>query len=241
MKKSGIRRSELFFTTKVPPGQIEYQKAKDHIDNTLKITKLDYVDLYLLHAPFGGKVGRLGAWKALVEGVEAGKIRSIGVSNYGVHHLDELEEYIKETNAKDGAGKGGVLSVNQVELHPWLPRKDIVGWCEKRNVLLEVNHNIMRLKLKLTCYQAYCPLVRAIKNDDPLLVPIAKAHSKTTAQVLLRWSVQKGFVPLPKSVTKSRIEENANIYDFELTDNEMESLDLDVYEPCAWDPTTSTD
>jgi diketogulonate reductase-like aldo/keto reductase len=140
MKKSGIPRSELFFTTKVPPGQSDYKKAKEHIDNTLKITKFDYVDLYLLHAPFGGKEGRLGAWKALVEGVEAGKIRSIGVSNYGVHHLDELEQYIKDTDTSEGPGKGGVLSVNQVELHPWLPRKDIVDWCKKRGVLLEVSY-----------------------------------------------------------------------------------------------------
>ena len=72
-------------------------------------------------------------------------------------------------------------------------------------------------------------------------MPIAKAHNKTTAQVLLRWSLQKGFIPLPKSVTKSRIEENADIYDFELTPEELKTLDLDVYEPCAWDPTTSDD
>lgn len=81
----------------------------------------------------------MGAWKALVEGVQEGKIRSIGVSNYGVHHLEELEGYIKEVEAKEGKGKGGVLSVNQVELHPWLPRKDIVAWCEQRGVLLEVH------------------------------------------------------------------------------------------------------
>jgi diketogulonate reductase-like aldo/keto reductase len=108
------------------------------VDDTLSETGFDYIDLYLLHAPYGGKEGRLGAWKALVEAVEAGKVRSIGVSNYGVHHLEELEEWIKETEAKEGKGKGGVLSVNQVELHPWLARKDIVTWCQDRGVLLEV-------------------------------------------------------------------------------------------------------
>ncbi|KAF2274405.1 Aldo/keto reductase [Westerdykella ornata] len=225
MKKSGIPREQLFFTTKIPPKDMTYENSKRHIENTLKVTGFDYVDLYLLHSPYGGKENRIGAWKALVEGVEAGKIRSIGVSNYGVHHLDELEEYIKSTDAKEGKGKGGVLSVNQVELHPWLARKDIVEWCEKRGVILE----------------AYCPIVRATKTDDPLLVPLAKKYGKTTAQILLRWSLQKGFVPLPKSVTKSRIEENAQIYDFELTDEEMKSLDLGVYEPCAWDPTVSRD
>lgn len=94
----------------------------------------------------------------------------------------------------------------------------------------------------LTIYEAYCPIIRATKNEDPLLVPIAKAHNKSVSQILLRWSLQKGFVPLPKSVTKSRIEENADIYDFELSADEMKKLDLgNVYEPCAWDPTTSTD
>lgn len=245
MRKSGIPRSELFFTTKVPPRQLGYESAKQHIANSLKETGFDYIDLYLLHAPYGGKEARLGAWKALVEGVETGKIRSIGVSNYGVHHMEELESWIKSTEEKEGKGKGGVLSVNQVELHPWLARKDIVDWCKKRGVILE----------------AYSPLVRATKSDDPLLVPLAKKYNKTTSQILLRWSLQmvsispppfhslliiilrvhQGFVPLPKSVTKSRIEENADLYDFELTAEDMKSLDTGVYEPCAWDPTTSTD
>ena len=144
MKVSGIPRSELFFTTKIPPKEMGYESAKRHIENTMKVTGLGYVDLYLLHSPYGGKENRIGAWKALVEGVEAGHIRSIGVSNYGVHHLQELEEYIRETDSKEGKGKGGVLSVNQVELHPWLARRDIVGWCKERGVLCE----------------AYCPIVR---------------------------------------------------------------------------------
>ena len=174
MKTSGIPREQLFFTTKIPPMKMSYESSKQHIENSLKETGFDYVDLYLLHSPYGGKEARIGAWKALVEGVEAGKIRSIGVSNYGVHHLDELEEYIKSTDEKEGKGKGGVLSVNQIELHPWLARKDIVEWCKKRGVIL----------------QAYCPIVRATKADDPLLQPLAKKYGKTTSQILLRWSLQ---------------------------------------------------
>lgn len=255
IKKSGIPREEVFFTTKIPPRSMNYENAKADIENTLKITGLGYVDLYILHSPYGGKQNRIGAWKALVEGVEAGKIRSIGVSNYGVHHLDELEEYIKSTDEKEGKGKGGVLSINQIELHPWLARKDIVDWCQKRGVIVE----------------AYSPLVQAQKLNDPLLVPLAKKYGKTTSQILLRWSLQKvrwhsschflvtfyslfyifdcavtnnftqGFVPLPKSVTKSRIEENAQIYDFELSEEEMQKLDTGVYEPVCWDPTISRD
>jgi diketogulonate reductase-like aldo/keto reductase len=154
---------------------MSYDTAKQHIDQSLKVTGFDYIDLYLLHSPYGGRESRIGAWKALVEGVEAGKIRSIGVSNYGVQHLEELEEWIKKTEEKEGKGKGGVVSINQVELHPWLPRKDIVEWCKKKNILL----------------QAYCPLVRARKSEDPLLVPLAKKYGKSTAQILLRWSLQK--------------------------------------------------
>ncbi|KAF2743794.1 Aldo/keto reductase [Sporormia fimetaria CBS 119925] len=226
MKKSGIPRDQLFFTTKIPTRQMNYENSKQHIENTLKVTGFDYVDLYLIHSPYGGKENRIGAWKALVEGVQAGKIRSIGVSNYGVHHLEELEEWMKSTEEKEGKGKGGVLSVNQIELHPWLARKDIVDWCRNKGVVVE----------------AYSPLVRATKTDDPLLLPLAKKYGKTTSQILLRWSLQKGFVPLPKSVTKSRIEENAQIYDFELSDEDMKKLDLDgVYEPCTWDPTVSRD
>lgn len=188
MKKSGIPREELFFTTKIPPKEMNYENSRNHIDNTLKITGLDYVDLYLLHSPYGGKENRIGAWKALVEGVESGKIRSIGVSNYGVHHLDELESYIKSTEEKEGSGKGGVLSVNQIELHPWLARKDIVEWCARRGVILE----------------AYSPLVRATKAEDPVLVPLAKKYGKTTSQVLLRWSLQKvRFLYYPLSLTQS--------------------------------------
>lgn len=174
MKASGIAREDLFFTTKIPPKDMNYENSKKHIENTLKATGFDYVDLYLLHSPYGGKENRIGAWKALVEGVEAGKIRSIGVSNYGVHHLDELEAYIKETESSQGKGKGGAISINQVELHPWLARSDIVNWCKRRGVLCE----------------AYCPIVRATRNDDPLLAPLAKKYGKTPSQILIRWSLQ---------------------------------------------------
>jgi diketogulonate reductase-like aldo/keto reductase len=182
MKKSGISRDELFFTTKIPPKDMRYDTAKAHIDNTLEITGFNYIDLYLLHSPYGGKENRIGAWKALVEGVAAGKIRSIGVSNYGVHHLDELEAYITQTDEKEGKGKGGVISINQVELHPWLARPDIVEWCKKRGVLLE----------------AYCPIVRASRNEDPLLLPLAKKYGKTATQILMRWSLQMVRTILPR-------------------------------------------
>ncbi|KAM3082330.1 hypothetical protein ACMFMF_001995 [Clarireedia jacksonii] len=221
VRKSGIPRGDIFFTSKIPARNLSYENTKSQVKKTLQETGLDYVDLILIHAPYGGSVARKGAWKALVEAQEEGQIRSIGVSNYGVHHLDELETHIKELEEERGKGKGGVISVGQWELHPWLARSDIIEWCEKRGVIVE----------------AYSPLVRGERLDSELLQPLVKKYQKTSAQILLRWSFQKGFVPLPKSVTPSRIKENADIYDFELTAQEMKDLETGEYSPCCWDPT----
>ncbi|KAL8768081.1 MAG: hypothetical protein Q9209_005624 [Squamulea sp. 1 TL-2023] len=225
IKKSGIPRSKIFFTSKVPPRSMGYEQTKSSINSSFSQTGLDYVDLYLIHAPYGGKSARNGTWRALIEAQQAGRIRSIGVSNYGVHHLNELESYIKELESQNGKGKGGEISVGQWELHPWLGRPDIVDWCQKRGVVI----------------QAYCPIVRGQRFEEPVLKPLVEKYGKTPSQVLLRWSLQKGFVPLPKSVTLSRIEENADLYDFQLTDEEMKSLETGEYAPCAWDPTISDD
>ncbi|TVY30950.1 putative oxidoreductase [Lachnellula hyalina] len=135
-----------------------------------------------------------------------------------------LKTHIKELEEERGEGKGGVISVGQWELHPWLQRPDIVGWCQKRGVILE----------------AYSPLVRGERLEDKLIQPLAKKYGKTAAQVLVRWSLQRGFVPLPKSVTPSRILENADVFDFELTAEDMKSLETDEYSPCCWDPTKAT-
>lgn len=172
MLKAGIPRDQLFFTSKIPTRSLSYENAKTCIEESLQKTGLDYIDLYLIHAPYGGREARLGAWRALVEAVNAGKVRSIGVSNYAVHHLEELEQWQKQ---QQGVEQAGVLSVNQVELHPWLARPDIVKWCESREIVLE----------------AYSPLVRSTKMEDPLLQPLVKKHGRTAAQILLRWGLQK--------------------------------------------------
>lgn len=221
---SGVPRSDIFFTTKVPIREkpLGYQNVQELVDTALEATKLDYLDLVLIHAPYGGPENRKGAWKALVEAVDAGKVRSIGVSNYGVHHLDELEAYIKELGAeRGGKEKGGVISVGQWEVHPWLTRPDIVKWCNERNIAV----------------QAYCPIVRGERFGEPKVKALAEKYGKTEAQILLRWSLQRGYVPLVKSVTASRIEENAGLYDFELTDAEVKDVATDDYFVCAWDPT----
>ncbi|KAK2736217.1 hypothetical protein FQN55_001749 [Onygenales sp. PD_40] len=217
IRESGLKRSDVFFTTKVPRTAMGYEQTKNSINESLKTAKFDYADLILIHAPFGGREAREGSWRALVEAQREGKTRSIGVSNYGVHHLDELEEYNKSI--------GGKIDVGQYELHPWLARPDIVEWLQKRNVVVE----------------AYSPLVQAKRMDDPLLKKLVEKHNKTPAQILLRWSLQKGFVPLPKSVTDKRIEENAAVFDFELSDEDMESLNTGEYHHVCWDPTVSRD
>lgn len=193
------------------------------MDKTLKETGLDYLDLMLLHAPYGGSEARKGAWRGLVESVEEGKVRSIGVSNYGVHHLDELEGHIAELEKERGPGGGGVLSVGQWEIHPWVPRNDIVAWCRKRNVAV----------------QAYSPLARGARWGEKSVAEAAKRHSVSEAQVLLRWSLQKGFIPLPKSVTPARIVANADLYGFELSEAEIGGIETEEYSPVCWDPTVS--
>lgn len=210
--------------TTVPARTFSYENTKAQVARTLELTGLDYIDLMLLHAPFGGSAARKAAWKALVEAVEEGKVRSIGVSNYGVHHLDELETHIAELEVeRGGKGKGGVISVGQWEIHPWCPRNDIGEWCAKRGIAVE----------------AYSPLVRGKRWGEPVVKRVAEKYNVTEAQVLIRWSLQKGYIPLPKSVTPSRIQQNADVYGFELTPEEVKEVETDEYSPVGWDPNVS--
>ena len=115
----------------------------------------------------------------MVEAQQAGKIRSLGVSNYGVHHLDELKDYINELETQNGKGKGGEISVGQWELHPWLTRPDIVDWCKANGVIAE----------------AYCPIVRGQRFGEKQVQALAEVHGKTPAQILIRWSMQMVWLP----------------------------------------------
>ncbi|KAF6749771.1 Aldo/keto reductase [Ephemerocybe angulata] len=197
VRESGIPREELFITTKIMSANHGYANAVKGIDESLKRFKLDYVDLFLIHDPLSGKTRRLETYKALLEAKEAGKIRSIGVSNYGVRHLEEIKEAGYETPA-----------VNQIELHPLCQQKPIVKYCQENGIVVE----------------AYCPILRG-QMDHPVIQEIAAKHKRDPAQVLIRWSLQKGFVPLPKSATPSRIKSNADLYDFDLSQEDVEKLD----------------
>ena len=219
-EKQQLRRADVFFTTKLPPRLRGYDATAAAIDDVLGANPElgGYVDLYLIHAPYGSRDDRLGQWRAMVAAQRAGKIRSLGVSNYGVHHLDELRAW-QRAQAADAAG---VLSVGQWELHPWLARRPIVDWCAREGVAV----------------QAYSPLARGTRLHDPLLQPLLASHpGRTTAQLLIRWSLQMGFVPLPKTTHAERIRENADVFGFELADEEVRMLDTGRYEPSCWDPT----
>lgn len=200
LKETGEKRESVFYTTKIFNNHQGYLKAAKQIDVSLNEVKgLGYIDLILIHSPLTNREARLGTWKALQEAVKAGKVKNIGVSNYGIHHLEELLGW-------DGLEILPV--VDQVELSPWLTRLELAKWAKSKNILL----------------QAYSPLTRGMKFKDPTLVKLSKKYGKSPAQILIRWSLQKGFNVLPKSENKQRVIENLDVFDFEILDEEMAEL-----------------
>ena len=209
VRDSGLARAELYVTTKLWNSDQGYDSALRAFERSLKRLGLDYVDLYLVHWPEPGK--RADSWRALEEIRKRGHCRSIGVSNYTVHHLEELLRSAQ------------VMPVNnQVEFSPFLYQRKLLEFCAAKGISLT----------------AYCPLTHGEKLDHPAIAQIGAKHGKTGAQVLLRWALQHNVVAIPKSARKERIEENAALYDFELDANEMARLDaLDEDYRTTWDPT----
>lgn len=191
-------RRDVFVTTKIiAPGKTKQETLESLRESVNKVNLDGYVDCFLIHTPTSGPEGRKHLWEALKELHAEGKVVTIGVSNYGVKHLQELIDR-NETPA-----------VNQIELHPWCQQRPIVELCKKHKIVL----------------QAYCPIVRGQHADDADVLKIATKHKVDWSQVLLRWSLQKGFVPLPKSDTPSRIASNADLFGFELDEEDMKTLD----------------
>ena len=212
IRESGVPREEIFVTTKLWNAEHGFDRAQRACEASLKRLRLDYVDLYLVHWPVAGR--RNETWRAMLALRDDGKARAVGVSNFTARHLAEL----------DGEGRGDAdrPAVNQIELHPFLRPREILDACDARGIVVE----------------AYSPLTRGEKLRDPRIAAIAKAVDKTPAQVLIRWSLQHAWVPLPKSVKPARIEENAAVFDFELSDDQMHALDaLDENLHTCWDPT----
>lgn len=199
IRESGIDREELFVTTKVWNSDHGYESTLRAYEVSLKKLGLDFVDLYLIHWPAPNRDLYVDTWRALQKLYESGRVRAIGVSNFMAEHLDAL--------INNGCG---LPVINQIELHPHLQQRELRQYCREHNIAIE----------------SWSPLKQGGDILEHTTVKeIADKYNKTPAQIVLRWHAQNGFIMIPKSVTPKRIEENISIFDFELSSNDMESLD----------------
>ncbi|WP_096585633.1 aldo/keto reductase [Latilactobacillus sakei] len=208
IKRSGVAREELFITSKLWVSDASYERAKKGIDQSLQNLGVDYLDLYLLHQPFGDVIG---AWRALEEAYKAGKIRAIGVSNF---YADQLKNLILSTNVKP--------VINQIEVNPWYQEHSEVAFAQAEEIQVE----------------AWAPFAEGKHNifTDDRIAAIGSRYGKSNGQVILRWLLQRGIVVIPKSVHQNRMAENINVFDFELTTAEMATMnDLDKGESQFFD------
>jgi diketogulonate reductase-like aldo/keto reductase len=209
IRDSGVPREEVFITTKLWNGDHGYDSALRAFDASLERLGLGYIDLYLIHFPVPNL--RNESWRALENILASGRARAIGVSNYTERHLKDLLRHASV-----------VPAVNQVEFSPFLYQRDLLEFCRKQEIQLE----------------AYAPLTAGRRLHDPRITAIAKKHGRTNAQILLRWAIQHEVVVIPKSTHPGRIEENAQVFDFELTSDEVSALDsLHDGFRSSWDPT----
>ena len=211
IREAGVDREKIFVVTKLFSTDGGRQSAINAVEESLKLMNFTYIDQYLLHAPQGGKV--LECYDVFIDYQKKGIIKSVGVSNFGVKHLEALKN----------SGRP-LPQVNQIELHPWCTNEDIVKWCRDHNVAVV----------------GYSPLAQGKYLNDPFLIQLSKKYSKSPAQILIRWSLQKGFVTIPKSVKPERILENSKVFDFSLTAEEVAKFDeygRTKKGNVCWDPT----
>ena len=212
VRASGLGRSEVFITTKCFNDDHGYQEARRAFRSSLERLECDYVDLYLIHWPVPVRDRYVDTWKAFIDLQEERLIRAIGVSNFQPAHLERL---VKET--------GVTPSINQVELHPYLQQAALRAVHGELGIVTE----------------AWSPLARGRALEDPAVLEIAGAHSRTPGQIVIRWHLQLGNVVIPKSVTPERIAQNFNVFDFQLSDAEMASIAaLDADRRIGPDPDT---
>jgi len=210
VRESGILREDLFVTTKLWNSDQGYDSTLRACEASLKRLGLDYVDLYLVHFPVPDV--RKESWRAMETLFKKGRCRAIGVSNFTIRHLEELTE---ESDV--------VPSVNQVEFHPFLYQKELLDYCQGKRIQVE----------------AYSPLARGERFKQPRILSLAKKYSKTPAQLMIRWGIQHGVVVIPKSTREERIRENSQVFDFDISDDDMMSLDsLNEDLRLNWDPTS---
>lgn len=195
IKESGVAREELFITTKVWNPDQGYESTLAAFDTSINKLGLEYIDLYLVHWPVKGKYK--ATWRALEELYNEGKIRSIGVSNFQIHHLEDL---MVDAKVKP--------MVNQVELHPLLSQVELREYSREQGIQIE----------------AWAPLAQGQLLDNEVIKEIAQQHKKSVAQVIIRWDIQSEIVTIPKSIKEHRIIENADVFDFELSAEDMERI-----------------
>ncbi|WP_339227171.1 aldo/keto reductase [Oceanobacillus sp. FSL K6-2867] len=195
IREADIPREELFITSKVWNDEQGYESTLEACERSLNKLGLDYLDLYLIHWPVKGKYKE--TWRAMEKLYNDKKVRAIGVCNFHVHHLQDLlmDSYVQPV-------------INQVEFHPHLSQAELREFCAKENIQLE----------------AWSPLKRGQLLEEPALKEIAKKHGKTTAQIILRWDIQHNVITIPKSITEERIKSNADIFDFSLSESDMEKI-----------------
>ncbi|MBQ0736099.1 aldo/keto reductase [Aquimarina celericrescens] len=205
---SAIPREDIFVVSKVWNDDQGYENTLQAFDDSLKRLQLEYLDLYLIHWPVAGKY--VDTWKALEKLYKDKRIRAIGVSNFMQHHLEDLMEQTEM-----------VPMVNQMEFHPYLVQQNLIDFCHQ--------HKIQ--------YEAWSPMMQGKIFELPILDNLAKKYKKTVAQIVLRWDLQKGVITIPKSVKKERIKSNADLFDFELSEEDMKHIDsLDKNERIGPDP-----
>ncbi|MDH6351381.1 MULTISPECIES: aldo/keto reductase [Brevibacillus] len=194
IRQAGIDRDQLFITTKVWNADQGYESTLKAFDVSMKKLKLDTLDLYLVHWPVKDKF--VDTWRALEKLYRDGYVRAIGVSNFHIHHLEELRKHSEITPV-----------VNQVEYHPLLTQRELHAYCKDRAIQLE----------------AWSPLMQG-NLDHPLLVELGQKYGKSPAQIVIRWDLQNGVVTIPKSITPARIEQNADVFDFALSAEDVDKI-----------------
>ncbi|HEY0605166.1 MAG TPA: aldo/keto reductase [Herpetosiphonaceae bacterium] len=215
IKASGIPREEIFITTKLWNANHAYDDALRAFDESLDKLDCGYIDLYLIHWPLPMEGKFTEAWRALEQIYASQRTRAIGVSNFKPHHLEKLLQ-----------GAEVVPAVNQIELHPFLQQRETRDFCAEHGIIVE----------------SYSPLMQAGEAlEHPVIAGLAEKYGKSPAQVILRWHVQSGFIVIPKSIRAERIQENIAIFDFELSDSDMQAIDgMDRGQRIGADPDTAS-
>lgn len=194
IKESGIDRSEIFLTTKLWNDDHGYEKTMQAFNRSLENLQVDYIDLYLIHWP-----NKLNAetWRAFEDLYKEGKVKAIGVCNFKIGHLEELKKTAKI-----------MPMINQIEMHPLSSKNDMLDYCRQNNI--EV--------------MAWSPIVRGKLFSNEIMMSLAEKYKKTIAELIIRWHIQRGVIPIPKSSNAGRIKENFDVFDFNISEEDMESI-----------------